>query len=103
MKNYIIIKSGILKAYEFDDKFIKENEKLFNEFCNIWDELYNNNCCVWGAYETHRDNEKLKNKICDILEKMYNLGVIIENGFTDEIYNNFKDIKNYILDYGKEE
>ena len=98
--NYIIIKSGILKAYDFTDDFIKNNKSVFDEFLNIWDNLYNNNCCVWGAYETHKDNKELKNKIVNTLEKMYNLGVTIENGFTDEVYNNFDDIKNYILDYG---
>lgn len=100
MENYIIIKSGILKAYEFNENFIENNNELFNQFVNVWDELYNNNCCVWGAYETHKDNKEIKQKIVDVLEKMYNLGIQIENGFTDEVYNNFEDIKDYILNYG---
>ncbi len=99
--NYIIVKSGILKAYEFSEDFINKNNDVFNQFVNIWDELYNGYLCVWGAYENYKNNHELKQKIVDILEKMYNLGIQIENGFTDEVYNNFEDVKDYILNYGK--
>lgn len=99
--NYIIIKGGILKAYDFSEEFINKNQELFNQFVNVWDELYSGNCCVWGAADANKDNKNIKNKIVVILEKMFNLGIRIENGFTDEIYNNFEDIKDYILNYGK--
>jgi len=98
--NYIIIKSGILKAYDFSEEFINKNNDVFNQFVNIWDELYSGSCCVWGACEKNKDNNTIKQKIVDILEKMYNLGIQIENGFTDEVYNNFEDVKDYILNYG---
>ena len=56
--NYIIIKSGILKAYNFDDEFIQSNNDLFNQFVNIWDELYSGSCCVWGACEKNKGNKR---------------------------------------------
>ena len=36
--NYIIIKSGILKAYEFSEDFINKNNDVFNQFVNIWND-----------------------------------------------------------------
>ena len=100
--NYIIIKSGILKAYSFSDEFIKKNKKLVEKFADLFDELYSGNCCVWGAYEKNKNNDDIKKRICDILEIFFDKGVPIQNGFTDEYYNNFKDIKDYIINYGKE-
>ncbi len=100
MNNYIIIKGGILKAYNFNDDFMAKYTKEVEEFEKIWDEIYSFDCCVFGASERNKDNKELKNKIVNILEKMYNLDVIIENGFTDEKYNDFESIKDYILNYG---
>ena len=101
MYNYIILKSGILKAYNFNDDFIKEHEDLFNEFEKIWDELYSNNCCVWGVSETNKNNDTLKISLCDTLDKFFDLGVEISNGWDDEVYKNKNDYREYILNYGK--
>ena len=46
---FIVLKSGILKSYWFSNEFIKDNKMLFDELCNIWDEFYSNDCCVFGA------------------------------------------------------
>lgn len=69
MNNYIILKWGSLKAYNFTDDFIKENEEIVKELGDIWDTIY---------------SEKI--------------GAIY--GFTDEYYNNFNEIKDYIMSYG---
>ena len=100
MSNYIILKWGSLKGYEFDDTFIKNNETLVNDFENIWDDIYNTRCSATAGSEYLHQNKELKAKLVDILEKFYDLGVIFQNGFSDEYYNNFEDIKSYILNYG---
>ena len=46
-----------------------------------------------------KDNE-LKARLIDLLKKFYDLGVVFQNNFTDEYYNNFDLIKDYILNYG---
>ena len=100
--NYIIIKGGILKAYEFSDEFIEKNKDLVEKFADLFDELYTGNCCVYGASETHKNNDDIKKRICDMLEIFYDMGIPIQNGFTDEYYNYFSEIKDYIMNYGKE-
>lgn len=100
MNNYIILKWGSLKGYEFDDTFIKNNETLVNDFENIWNEIYNTRCSATSGSEYLHQNKELKAKLVGILEKFYDLGVVFQNGFTDEFYNNFEDIKSYILNYG---
>lgn len=106
MKKYqdclIVLKSGIIKGYNFSDKFIKENNILFEELENIWNEFYQNNCCVWGASNTHKHNDNLKFKLCNTLDKLFDLGVTIMNGWDDIIYKNKKDYRKYILEYWKE-
>lgn len=90
MDNYIILKWGSLKAYNFSNEFVSKNTRLVKELENIG----------FGSEYLHQ-NKELKAKLVDILEKFYDLGVVFENGFTDEYYNNFQDIKDYILNYGK--
>ena len=107
MKKYekdciIVLKGGILKSYNFSDEFIKTNNELFNEFCSIWDELYEHDCCVYGASEHNKNNNNIKNKLCNILDKMFDLNIKIMNGWDDITYKNKQDYKNYILNYGKE-
>lgn len=101
MNNYIILKWGSLKGYEFSDEFISKNESLVKEFKNIWDEIYNTRCCAMVGSEYLHQNKELKAKFVGVLEKFYDLGVPFQNGFTDEYYNNFQDIKDYILNYGE--
>ncbi len=107
MKKYekdciIVLKGGLLKSYNFSEKFIKNNEQLFNDFCNIWDEIYKFDCCVFGATERNKNNNNLKIRLCDILDKMYDLNIEIFNGWDDTAYTNKEDYRNYILTYGKE-
>lgn len=107
MKKYekdclIVLKSGILKSYYFSDEFVENNKELVIEFANIWDEFYNNDCCVFGASNTHKNNDDLKIKLCNILDKMFDLNIKIMNGWDDKTYKNKDDYRNYILNYGKE-
>ena len=98
--NYIQLKGGLIKSYWFDDEFYNKNKKIVDELSNIFDEIYKNDCCVFGATETNKNNIELKNKIVNILKIFFDLGIQIENGFTDEDYLNFKEIEDYILNYG---
>ena len=99
MNNYVILKWGSLKAYNFTDKFVENNKEVLEDFVNVWDEIYANHCsATGGSKEVHKNND-LKNKMLNVLEKLYNLGVTFENGYTDEYYNNFNEIKEYILNY----
>ena len=107
MKKYekdciIVLKGGILKSYYFSDEFIKNNNELFNKFCDVWDELYEHDCCVFGASERNKNNNNIKTKLCNILDKMFDLNIKIMDGFDNKIYKNKQDYKNYILNYGKE-
>lgn len=99
---FIVLKSGILKSYWFSDEFIKDNKALFDEFVNIFDEFYSNDCCVFGASNTHKNNDDLKIRLCDILDKMLDLNIEIMNGWDNKIYKNKKSYRDYILNYGKE-
>ena len=101
MDNYIILKWGSLKAYNFSNDFISKNENLVKEVENIWDEIYNKRCDAMSGSEYLHQNKELKAKLVDILEKFYDLGVPFQNGYTDEYYNNFQDIQDYILNYGE--
>lgn len=101
MESYIILKWGSLKAYNFSDEFIENNKEVVEEFENIWNEIYKNHCSATGGSEEVHKNEILKNKMLNVLEKLYNLGVPMENGWSDEYYNNFDEIKEYILNYNK--
>lgn len=100
MSNYIILKWGSLKAYNFTDKFVKENEEIVKEFDNIWDEIYNNCCSETSGSKNLQSKEELKQRLVNVLEKYFELGVVFQNGFTDEYYNNFNEIKDYIMNYG---
>ena len=101
MENYVILKWGTLKAYHFNDEFIEKNKNIVESFCDIWDEIYSNCCMATGGSEYTQSHKELKVKLVNVLEKLYQLDVIFENGFTDELYNNFDDIKNYIMNYGE--
>lgn len=99
---YIILKGGILKSYYFSEDFLKNNKNLFEQLENIWDELYKNDCCVYGATESNKNNDALKIKLCDILDQFYDLNIEISNGWDNKIYKNKNDYRNYILNYGKD-
>lgn len=100
MNSYIILKWGSLKAYHFSDKFLEKNKTICEEFVNVWNEIYKNHCSATGGSEEVQKNKELKSKMLNVLEKLYNLGIPFENGFTDEYYNSFEDIKEYIVNYG---
>ena len=101
MDNYIILKWGSLKAYDFSNEFASKNARLVKEIENIWDEIYNTRYSATSGSKYLHQNKELKVKLVGILEKFYDLGVPFQNGFTDEYYNNFQDIKDYILTYGE--
>lgn len=100
MNNYVILKWGSLKAYNFADEFIENNKETVKEFVNVWNKIYENHCSATGGSEEVQKNQTLKIEMLDILEKLYNLGVPIENDWTGEYYNNFDEIRDYILNYG---
>lgn len=107
MKKYekdclIILKSGILKSYNFSDAFIEKNQNLFKQFETIWDEIYQNDCCVFGASNSHKNNDKLKQNLCDILDQMFDLNVEIMNGWDNKRYKSKEEYRHYILTYGKD-
>lgn len=96
---YIILKWGSLKAYNFEDSFVEKNKNLVKDFEDIWNNIYNECISATGGSKYLHSHKDLKLKLVDLLEKFYDLGIVFENGFTDEYYNNFEDIKNYILTY----
>jgi len=102
MNNYVILKWGSLKAYNFTDDFFKENEEIIKEFVNVWDRIYENHCSATGGSEEVKKSEQLRTDMLIVLEKLYDLGVIFENGWSDEYYNNFDEIKDYILNYPRD-
>lgn len=99
MNNYIMLKWGSLKAYHFTDEFMKKNKKIVEEFKNVWNRIYENHCSAMGGSEEIQKNENLKDEMLIVLEKIYNLGVSIQNDWTNEYYNCFDEVKNYILNY----
>jgi len=100
MENYVILKWGSLKAYNFTDDFIEKNKEIIEEFENIWNRVYENHCSATGGSEEVQKNQQLKQDIINVLYKLYNLGVIFENGWDDTYYSNFNDIEKYIKNYG---
>lgn len=100
MNNYVILKWGTLKGYFLSDSFEEKNKEVVKEFKSIWGEIYNNCCSATGGSKYTHSHKELKVRLVDVLEKLYQLGVTFENGFTDEYYNSFKDIKDYIMNYG---
>lgn len=99
MNNYVILKWGSLKAYNFTDEFIQNNKEIVEEFSNVWDKIYENHCSATGGSEEVHKNNDLKMEMLNILEKLYNLEITFENGWSDEYYNSFDEIKDYILNY----
>ena len=96
------LKGGIIKGYNFETFFIESNKKLVNDFADLFDEIYKNDCCVYGASETHKNNDILKNKICNMLDIMFDKNVDIYNDFDNKHYTNKKEYHKYILNYGKD-
>lgn len=99
MVNYVILKWGSLKAYNFSDEFVENNKELVEEFANVWNSIYENHCDAWGGAKEVKKDKELRNNIIDVLEKLYNLGVMFQNGWDDEFYTNFKDIKEYLEEW----
>lgn len=97
--NLIILKWGSLKAYEFSDEFLEKHKNLVEELNNIWNSIYSNNSGAMSGSQYLQSNDELKNKLVDLLEYFYNLGVPFQNGWTDEYFNNYQEIRDYILNY----
>lgn len=97
--NNIYLKWGSLKGWWFTDQFVEENKKIVEELSAIWDEIYNNNNGAIVGSEKVQKDDNLKQKLINILEKFYNVGVAFQNNFTDEYYNSFDEIKDYLLNY----
>lgn len=100
MNNYIILKWGSLKAYNFTEEFVKENEEIVKELNDIWDIIYSERLGAMSGSEYLQSKEELKQRLVNVLEKFFEFGVVFQNGFTDEYYNNFNEIKDYIMSYG---
>ncbi len=100
MENYVLLKWGSLKGYNFNDEFAEKNKEVVEELPEVWDKIYENHCSATGGSEEVQKNNDLKNELLNVLEKLYNLGVPIQNNWDGTYYNNFDDIKDYILNYG---
>lgn len=101
MNNYVILKWGSLKAYNFNGEFMKEHKELVNDLENIWNRIYENHCTAIGGSEEVQKDITLKQDMLNVLYKVYELGVPFQNGFDDTYYNSFKEIENYIMEYGE--
>ena len=101
MNNYIILKWGSLKSYNFTEEFYNKNKEAVQELEKIWNEIYENSCCAMGGSKNLQSKKDLKLKLIDVLEPLYDLGVPFQNGWSDEYYNNFEEINDYILNYGE--
>lgn len=99
--NCILLKWGSLKSWYFTDDFVENNKQLVEELSNLWDKIYQNTSGAISGSEKVQNDYDLKIELINTLEKFYDLGVPFENNFTDEYYNNFDEIKDYILNYGK--
>lgn len=99
MNNYVILKFGTLKGYNFTDEFAEKNKTIVENFKNIWNKIYSDCCSTMGGSEKVQKNKEIGLEMIDIFEKLYNLGVIFENGWDDTYYNSFKDIKDYMLEW----
>ena len=99
--NYVLLKWGSIKGWNFTDEFVEKHEDIINELCNVWEKIYDNTCSAIVGSERVQKDYDLKIEIINVLESFYNLGVPFQNNFTDEYFNNFEDIKDYILNYGK--
>lgn len=99
MNNYVILKWGSLKAYNFTDEFMKNNKEVIREFENVWNKIYENHCSAMGGSEEVQKNKELKQDIINVLYKLYDLGVVFENDWDDTYYNSFNEIENYIMGY----
>jgi len=99
--NYVILKFGSLKGYDFTDDFIEKNKEVVEEFSEVWDKIYEKHCsAIGGSLEVRKDLD-LKNEMLNVLYKLYELGVAFQNGFTDEYFNSFKEIENYIMQFSE--
>lgn len=96
---YIELKGGIIKSYYLNDEFVKNNEKLIDELSTLFDEIYSNDCCVYGASDRHKGNKELKKRICELLQTFFDRNIKIFNGWNNKVYKNFQDIEDYILNY----
>ena len=99
MSNYVILKWGSLKAYNFTDEFMKNNEEVIKEFEDVWNRIYEKHCSATGGSEEVQKNKTLKQDMLSVLYKIYELGVPFQNGFDDTYYNSFNEIENYIMNY----
>lgn len=101
--NYVLLKWGSLKGYNFEDDFIEKNKKVVEELADVWDKIYNNHCSAFGGSEEVQKSKELKLEIINVLQKLFDLGVPIQNNWDNTYYNNMEDIKNYILNYGSDD
>lgn len=99
MGNYIILKWGSLKAYNFTDEFIEKNKDVVEKLHDIWNTIYEESCSAMTGSQYLQSKDDLKQRLVNVLGELYELDVIFQNGFTDEYYNNFNEIKDYILKY----
>jgi hypothetical protein len=101
MNNMVWLKWGSLKGYNFDDDFVEKNRKEVEELSNVWDKIYEKHCSATGGSDEVQNNYDLKIELINVLEKLFNLGVVFQNDWSDEYYNTFDEIKDYILNYGE--
>lgn len=102
MENYIGLKFGIIKNWNFNKEFYDKNKKEVEQLNKFYDNLYEQCHDVFTASEKTKRENDLKNKICDILDIFFDLGCEIYNCFENKAYKNKQSYRKYILNYGKE-
>lgn len=100
MNNYVILKWGSLKGYNFNEEFVKKHSEIVKEFEDVWDRIYENHCSATGGSEEVQKDNQLKQDMLNVLYKVFELGVPFQNGWDDTYYNSFNEIENYIMNYG---
>lgn len=95
--NYIALKWGSLKGYNFNDEFYNKYKNECDEFIGLWDEYFKNSCSCFGANKQNKNNKDLRIKISDSVCKLFNLGIQVENSWDDSLFSYENDIRNYLL------
>ena len=101
-KNYIGLKFGMIKCWNFEETFYKDNKSLVDDFNNLYDEMYSGCASVLHASEKNKSNIDIKTRLCDLLDKFFDCGVQIFNDLDNKTYKTKKSYRKYLLTYGEE-
>lgn len=101
MNNYVGLKFGNIKCWNFEKEFCDNNRKLIDELNEI-DERMSKDCVdMFSKSNKNKDNVDIKIELVKVLEKLFDLNVEIYNAFDNKTYKTKKSFSNYILNYNK--